>query len=262
MELWRAVLIAIANGLAEILPISAFGHFEILKELMVDHSDAFKMIIRFSCIGVMLAIVTFYRKDIVKLFAKKPRSELFWILLMGLPSLVLFCLLEGKFPAFFYQLSVVAVALLIMSLVMLNFDKLTKLAQKKAKKRAELKASTALLAGLLGSISILPGFSRIAILMMMGHLYNEKRDIVIRHAILANIPVLIAMVIKCLCYGGIDFVTTNYAPVALGIGIAFLTSLGALVMLQNINKKHDPLRVFGWYQLILALVVLVFELIK
>ena len=70
MELWRAVLIAIANGLAEILPISAFGHFEILKELMVDHSDAFKMIIRFSCVGVMLAIVTFYRKDIAKLFTK------------------------------------------------------------------------------------------------------------------------------------------------------------------------------------------------
>ena len=136
MELWRAVLIAIANGLAEILPISAFGHFEILKELMVDHSYAFKMIIRFSCVGVMLAIVTFYRKDIARLFAKKSRSELFWILLMGLPSLVLFCLLEGKFPPFFYRLSVVAAALLIMSLIMLNFDKLTKLAQKKAKKSA------------------------------------------------------------------------------------------------------------------------------
>lgn len=262
MELWRAAIIAIVNGLAEILPISAFGHFEILKELIVDRSDAFKMIVRFSCVGVMLAIVVFYRKDIVKLLAKKSRKELLWVLLMGLPSLVLFCLLEGKFPAFFYQLAVVAVALLIMSLIMLNFDSLTKLAQKKAKKRAELKASTALVAGLLGSISILPGFSRIAILMMASRLYNEQRKVSIKHAVLANVPVLIAMVIKCLCYGGVDFISMNFGPVMLGIGLAFLVSLGALLWLQNINKKHDPLCVFGWYQLVLALVVLVFELIK
>jgi undecaprenyl-diphosphatase len=248
--------------LVEILPISAFGHFEILKEVMVDSSDAIKMIMRFSCIGTVLAIGIFYRKDIKKLCAKSRRGELVWLLLMGLPSAVLFCLLEGKFPEFFYKLIVVGGALLIMSLLALNFVKVTKLAQKKAKKKAQLNNFNAVISGLLGSISILPGFSRVAILMMAARLYDEKRERATKIAVLAGVPVLFAMVGKCLCYGGVDFLKMNPGPVAFGILIAFAMSTLALHWAKKIEKKHDLLRVFGWYQLVFALVILIFELIK
>ena len=262
MELWRAFWVALVEGLVEILPISAFGHFEVLKEVMVDSSDAIKMIMRFSCIGTILAIGIFYRKEIKKLCAKSRRSELVWLLLMGLPSAVLFCLLEGKFPEFFYKLIVVGGALLVMSLLALNFAKITKLAQRKAKKKAELNCTNAIISGLLGSISILPGFSRVAILMMTARLYGEKRERATKLAILAGIPVLFAMVGKCLCYGGIDFIGMHPAPVVFSIAIAFAASLLALHWAKKIEKKHDLLRAFGWYQLIFALVILIFELIK
>ena len=262
MELWRAFWVAFVEGLVEILPISAFGHFEVLKEVMVDSSDAIKMIMRFSCVGTILAIGIFYHREIKKLWSIKNRQEIIWLLLMSMPSAVLFCLLEGKFPSFFYKLIVVGCALLIMSLISINYNKIVKLAQKKTSKDSAMKNSTATVAGLLGAISILPGFSRVAIFMMATRLYGEKRERATKIAIFAGVPVLFAMVGKCLCYGGIDFAVANPLAIALSIAVAFVASMLALRLIKKVEKKHDLLNVFGWYQLIIALVILVFELIK
>lgn len=262
MELWRVFWNAFCNAFLEVLPLSAFGHFEILKEVLVDSSDARKMILRFSCVGIFAAIAVFYRKRIASLLREKSHHGLIWVLLMGLPSAVLFCLLEGKFPTFFYRLSVVGVALLVMSLLMLNFAKLKKLAAKKATEEAKLNNTTALVSGLLASTSILPGFSRVAILIMSARLFGKKEKDATPLAILAGLPVFAAMVGKCFCYGGIDFISMHCISVLIAVFIGFVAGLLALALLRKIEKKYDALRVFGWFQLVVALVVLVFELIK
>ena len=262
MELWRAIIIAICNSLCEIWPISSFGHLEILKALLVDYSDGVKMIVRFSCFGILAAILVFYRKDLVRLAKESSRQKIIWLLLMSLPSAILFCLFEGKFPEIFYGLDIIGVTLLITAILALNIRLVTKLAHRKAKKKAELTNGTAFVTGLLGSLSILPGYSRIAIIMAMIRIYGQERKEATRLAVLANIPILCAMFGKCLCYGGVDFAMNNVKVVVFAILIAFTVGLLALVLLEKIEKKHDALRVFGWYQLVLALVVLVFGLVK
>jgi len=260
MEFWRVFWIAVWNGLIEIFPVSAFGHLEYLKELMSDYSDGFKMIVRFSCLGIATAIIVFYRKEINRLL--KERKKIFRFALVSLPSVVIFCLLEGKFPSFFYWFYVIAGIMLVTSLLSIHSAKMIKLAKKRGSQSEGLNAPRALLTGTLASLSALPGFSRIAIVMIVSRIYGEKRKEAIELALISGVPILIAMFVKCLCYGGIDFLTANYRWAALAVIVAFLISSLALRAVVTIAKKKSLLRVFGWYQLVVSLLVLSFELIK
>lgn len=280
LEVLKAVLFGIVEGVTEWLPISSTGHMILLNQIMPlqqgeDFYSMFEVVIQ---LGAIMAVVVLFWSQIWP-FGKKnnpaPLSDQgigawiktdifklwFHILVSTVPAAVIGILFSEVFEKYFYNYQTVAVMLILFGVAFILVENHYKGKSARINTLADIGYDTALLIGLFQLIAaIFPGTSRSGATIVGALLIGVSRMAAAEYTFFLAIPVMFgASLLKILKFG-FSFTTSQLVILIVGMVVAFVISLLVIRFLMGYIKKHD-FKVFGWYRIALGVLVLICGLV-
>ncbi len=276
IEILKAILFGIVEGITEWLPISSTGHMILLNEFVkLDVSPEFwNLFLVVIQLGAILAVVLLFWKTIwpfkkvktrsgnTKVVFSKPTMILwFKVLVACIPAGVIGILFDDWIDEHFYNAIVVGAALIIVGVLFLVIETLNKNKVPRVDRLRDLTFKDAFLIGVFQLVAaVFPGTSRSGATILGGLMIGVSRRVASKFTFILAIPVMFgASLLKIVKYG---FRFSGYELLILGIGmlVAFLVSILIITFMMNYIRKHD-FRIFGIYRIILGALVLLYFLV-
>jgi undecaprenyl-diphosphatase len=269
VEVLKALLLGIVQGITEWLPISSTGHLLLLDELVrLQISDSckelFMVVIQLASI---LAVVLLYFSTLNPFSGKKNPLEkkqtwILWlkVLVATLPAGIAGVLLNDLMDAYLYVWPVIVVALASYGLIYILLEK--KGRGKRAPRITKLEEISYLDAAKMGffqMLALVPGTSRSGSTILGGLIVGVDRPIAAQFSFFMAIPVMVGASLLKLVKIGFSFSKEEYVILAVAFVTSFLVSLFCIKALVAYVRKHD-FSIFGFYRIALALVVTVYFL--
>ncbi len=277
LEIIKAILFGIVEGITEWLPVSSTGHMILLEEFVkLDVSkefwDLFLVVIQ---LGAILASVILFWSKIwpFQMPDKEKKKSIFkkdtWMLLfkVGVACIpgVFFAVfgIDDICDKYFYNSIGVSVALVVFGIAFILIEIWNK---KRTPKLSDLGEMTFKLALMIGLFQLLaaafPGTSRSGATIIGALILGASRTVASEFTFILAIPAMLGASVLELK----DFLDTGITMGGLEIGIlisgilvAFVVSVVVIKFLMGYIKKHD-FKVFGWYRIALGIVVLLYFL--
>lgn len=276
VEILKAILFGIVEGVTEWLPVSSTGHMILLNEFVKlnvspEFWNLFLVVIQ---LGAILAVVILFWKTIwpfkkvktksgkSKIILRKP-TLILWlkVLVACIPAAVVGILYDDWIDEHFYNAIVVGTMLIVVGVLFIIIEMLNKNKVPRVDRLRDLTFKDAFLIGLFQLIAaIFPGTSRSGATILGGLMIGVSRTVASKFTFILAIPVMFgASLLKIVKYG---FRFSGYELLILGIGmlVAFLVSILIISFLMNYIRKHD-FKVFGIYRIILGALVLLYFLV-
>ena len=262
MTILQAVILGLAQGFGEFLPISSSAHLVLLPWLFrwTDPGLTFDVALH---IGTLVAVVIYFWKDwwqlITKGFtdARSVEGRLFWYLAVAsVPGAIGGLLLEKKAETIFRSPILIAMMLIVMGIILYWADR-------RSAKNIEIDNitfGTSILIGISQTLAIIPGVSRSGITMTTGLFMGVTREGTTRFSFLLSTPIIFgaAMVKLPHVLSNSSVITVNFMIGMLVSCIIGIVSIG--FMLRYVQTK-DFLP-FAWYRFILGALVIVVTLVR
>ena len=276
IEYLKVIILGIVEGITEWLPISSTGHLILVDEFMkLNMSDAFKeMFDVLVQLGAILAVVVIYFKkllpvDMVKKEdnSKKPAWNkdklILWckILVACLPAAIIGLPFNDKIDELFYNAPTVAIMLIVYGIAFIIVEKLHKGKEFKINDISSITFKTAALIGIFQVLALIPGTSRSGATIVGAMIIGVGRTAAAEFTFYLSIPVMFGASLLKLIKFGFAFTTAEAAALILGMIAAFVVSIIAIRFLMGYIKKHD-FTVFGWYRIVLGILVLVMMFLR
>jgi undecaprenyl-diphosphatase len=267
MDFLVAIILGIVEGVTEFLPISSTGHLIIAERLLgfKDVQDLFTVVVQ---VGAILAVVWFYRQDLIAkiagLFRRDSAALNFWKLLIiatipaGLIGLAL-----DKSMEHLTTPGVVAVMLILGGVVLWLVDRKPVLRPRRGSGAVDhpdfdsISTKKALLIGLGQSVAILPGVSRSGATIVTGLATGLNRTTATAFSFYLSIPVLVlASGLKLIKHGDqLHRLPGGSAALVLGMAAAFITALFSVSWLLRYIAGHN-FKMFAYYRIGLGALIL------
>ena len=275
-EYLKVIILGIVEGITEWLPISSTGHLILVDEFMkLNMSDAFKeMFDVLVQLGAILAVIVIYFKKLlpVDLVKKEDNSRkpawnkdklILWckILVACLPAAIIGIPFNDKIDELFYNAPIVAVMLIVYGIAFIIVEKLHKGKEFKINDIGSITFKTAALIGIFQVLALIPGTSRSGATIVGAMIIGVGRTAAAEFTFYLAIPVMFGASLLKLIKFGFAFTAAEAAALILGMVVAFVVSIIAIRFLMGYIKKHD-FTVFGWYRIILGILVLVMMFLR
>lgn len=277
LDILKAILYGIVEGITEWLPISSTGHLLLVEKLLPfeDVSEnffgMFDVVIQ---LGAILAVVVLFWNKIwpfaltknerqgrtgVASFIKMDIMTLwFKILVSCVPAAVIGILFDEVFERLFYNPTCIAIALIVFGIAFILIENWNKGRRPKIRKLSQITYQTALMIGIFQVIAaIFPGTSRSGATIVGALLIGVSRTVAAEYTFFLAIPVMFGASLLKVTKFGFRFTTTEAICLAVGTIVAFLVSVFVLRFLMAYIKRHD-FKVFGWYRIVLGIIVLLY----
>lgn len=264
IEILKAVVFGIIQGITEWLPISSTGHLLLLNEFLnldcsKDFLDMFKVVIQF---GSILAVVVLYFHKLNPFSPKKTAMQkkdtwsLWFKVIVGvIPAAIIGFLFEDIIDNYLSTPVVIALALIIYGVLFIIIENMNK--TPKISSLSDLTYKTALLIGCFQVLALIPGTSRSGSTILGAVLIGTSRAVASEFSFFLAIPVMLgASALKILGFG-FNLTITEWAVLITGTVVSFIISVFAIKFLMNYIRKHD-FKAFGYYRIILGLIVLIY----
>lgn len=271
LEILKAILFGIVEGITEWLPISSTGHMILLNDLIhlnvsKEFYNLFEVVIQ---LGAILAVVIIYFKTIWPFGAKTKRQSSAVINLWGkiivacLPAAVIGILFDDWLDAHLYNSFVVALMLIIYGIIFIVIET-KEIGTRDTKKLSAITYKQALGIGAFQLLSLIPGTSRSGATIIGGLILGLERSIAAEFTFFLAIPVMagasLLKVLKYILKVGLIFKVSEVILLLVGCFVAFIVSVLVIKFLMSYIRKHD-FKVFGYYRIILGIVVLLYFLL-
>ena len=277
LEILKAVLFGVVEGITEWLPISSTGHMILLNEFVKlnvssQFWDMFLVVIQF---GAILAVILLYWKTIwpIGIYRHRKRTRIVWkkdtLSLWGktivacIPAGVVGVLLDDWLDEHLYNWLVVAIMLILVGVAFLVVEKVMKDRKPQITELKDLGMKQAMIIGMFQLIAaVFPGTSRSGATIIGGLMIGVSRTVAAEFTFILAIPVMAgASLLKMLKFG-FHFTGKETAVLGTGMVVAFVVSVIVIRFLMGYIRKHD-FKPFGWYRIVLgALVIVYFALIR
>ncbi|MEZ3478113.1 MAG: undecaprenyl-diphosphate phosphatase [Lachnospiraceae bacterium] len=269
IELLKAILFGIVEGITEWLPVSSTGHMIILDEFIkLDCTPEFlEMFLVVIQLGAILAVVILFWNKIFPFQFRdkdKPVIEMdkimLWlkIVVACIPAAVVGILFDDVFEALFYHASCVALALIVFGVAFIIVERRNKGRRAKVRKLDDITFQTAFIIGIFQLIAaVFPGTSRSGATIVGALLIGVSRSVAAEFTFFLAIPVMFGASLLKLVKFGLSFTTLEAGVLIIGMLVSFFVSVFVIKFLMDYIKKHD-FQVFGWYRIVLGILVLVF----
>ena len=271
MELLKAVLFGIVEGVTEWLPISSTGHLILLNEFItLNVSDEFRSMFDVVIqLGAILAvIVLFFHKlnpfSPTKSEGEKKQTWQLWFKVIAaiIPSGVVGVLFDDWMEAHFHNATVVSIALIVygVAFILVERRNARRVGGKTVEDVYAIDYKTALLIGCFQCLSLIPGTSRSGSTILGAILIGVGRSAGAEFSFFMAIPTMLgASAIKGLKFvlSGVSATGTEIGVLIVGCVVSFLVSLLVIRGLMEYVRKHS-FSAFGVYRIILGVVVLVY----
>lgn len=277
LDVIKAIIYGIVEGVTEWLPVSSTGHLILVEALLPFKNvsegffDMFDVVIQ---LGAILAVVILFWNKIwpFQLPQNQENPEpgimgyvkmdkiILWIKIVVacLPATIIGVLFDDVFDALFYNPTCIALALIVFGIAFIAVEDWNKGKKAKVRRLDDITYKTALLIGVFQLIAaIFPGTSRSGATIVGALLIGVSRTVAAEFTFFLAIPVMFgASLLKVLKFG---FAFTGMEVVLLLIGtvVAFVVSIFIVRFLMAFIKKHN-FKIFGWYRILLGLIVLIF----
>lgn len=276
IEYLKVIILGIVEGITEWLPISSTGHLILVDEFMkLNMSDAFKeMFDVLVQLGAILAVIVIYFKKLlpVDLVKKEDNSRkpawnkdklILWckILVACLPAAIIGLPFNDKIDELFYNAPTVAIMLIVYGIAFIIVEKLHKGKEFKINDISSITFKTAALIGIFQVLALIPGTSRSGATIVGAMIIGVGRTAAAEFTFYLAIPVMFGASLLKLIKFGFAFTAAEAAALILGMVVAFVVSIIAIRFLMGYIKKHD-FTVFGWYRIILGILVLVMMFLR
>ncbi len=270
LEIWQAIVSGAIQGAAEFLPVSSSGHLVLAADaLNISSNIAAETLLKY---GTIFVIALFFRKQIFAVIKDllsrtinlRIKKEIVAKLLIGiLPAVVVGVLLGDFIEKNLHGTNTVVIMLLTIGIGMiLAKPKSTSKNMLNTNIVQEVNYKQALVIGLAQPLALVSGTSRSGITILAGMMTGLKVEVAAAYSFLIGLPVILGATLKLsVSSEGRDFVSNNLGAFVYGNLASFVIGLGAAYLLMNVVKKYG-LKPFGYYRIALALVVMVFLLLK
>ncbi len=271
LEILKAILFGIVEGITEWLPISSTGHMILLDEFIhlgvsEEFYKLFEVVIQ---LGAILAVVIMYFKTIFPWGFGKTKEDTkntlnLWgkILVACIPAAIIGILFDDWLDEHLYNSVVVSLALIVYGIVFIVIES-KKFGKRNTKKLNDITYKQALGVGGFQLLSLIPGTSRSGSTIIGGLILGLERSVATEFTFFLAIPVMAgASFLKLVKYVlDVGFVFQASELLLLGVGclVAFIVSILIIKFLMNYIRKHD-FKVFGWYRIALGILVLAYFL--
>ena len=276
LEILKAIIYGIVEGITEWLPISSTGHLILVEQLIPfkeTSEDFFGMFDVVIQLGAIMAVVVLFWNQIwpfalstkerggktgLMSFVKMDIMTLwFKILVSCVPAAVIGILFDEVFERLFYNPVCIAIALIVFGIAFIVIENWNKGKTPQINSLTEITYQTAVWIGVFQVIAaVFPGTSRSGATIIGALLIGVSRKIASEYTFFLAIPVMFGASLLKLLKFGFDFSGIEIACLLVGCVVAFIVSIFILQFLLNYIKKHD-FKVFGWYRIVLGIVVLV-----
>jgi undecaprenyl-diphosphatase len=265
MSIVDAIIIAIVEGLTEFLPISSTGHMVITSSLLGIADDDFTKLFEVSIqLGAILAVVILYWRK----FFDFSRWQFYVKLIVGvIPALVLGFLFSDKIDELLESPITVAMSTLLGGIVLLFIDNVFK--KPTIETDQQISYTKAFLIGCWQVIAMIPGVSRSAASIIGGMQQKLTRKLAAEFSFFLAVPTMFAataysIVLKKWTGSGVtkkgyELIMENHDnTIAFIVGnvVAFIVAVLAIRFFITYLQRHG-FRLFGWYRIIVGIVVLV-----
>lgn len=266
MEILKAIIFGIIEGITEWLPISSTGHLILLNEFLrldvsKDFYSMFEVVIQ---LGAIMAVVIIFWNKIFPFYKEKGKVKInnkiisLWgkIIVACVPAAVIGILFDEVFEKLFYNPVCVALALIIFGVLFIVIE--NKNHKSKINSLEEITYNTALLIGIFQLIAaVFPGTSRSGATIIGALLIGVSRTVAAEFTFFLAIPVMFGASLLKLLKFSFNFTGVELAVLIFGMLFAFITSIFVIKFLMDYIKKHD-FKVFGYYRIILGIIVLLY----
>ena len=273
IEILKAILFGIVEGITEWLPISSTGHMILLDEFIhlgvsEEFYKLFEVVIQ---LGAILAVVLLYFKKIWPV--KKVNNSLkldknilnLWgkILVACIPAAIIGLLFDDWLDEHLYNSIVVSLALIIYGVIFIIIES-KNIGTRSIKKINDITYKQAIGVGCFQLLSLIPGTSRSGSTIIGGLILGLERSVAATFTFFLAIPVMagasLLKLVKYILDVGFVFNGLELTILIVGCIVAFLVSLFVIKFLINYIRKHD-FKVFGWYRIVLGIIVLLYFLL-
>ncbi len=276
LEILKAILFGIVEGITEWLPISSTGHMIILDEFIKlnvreEFWDLFLVVIQ---LGAILAVVLLFWNKIFPLNFKDKEKPLWdkdilllWvkILIACIPAAVVGILFDDTIDAYLYNFPCVAMALIVFGILFIIVEKQKRGMKARINDIGELTYSLAVWIGVFQLLAaIFPGTSRSGATIVGALMLGVSRVVAAEFTFYLAIPVMCgASLLKLLKFltMGLTFSFMEAAILLIGCLVAFIVSILVIKFLMGYIKKHDFIP-FGIYRIVLGAILLIYFCLK
>lgn len=278
IEVLKAVLFGIVEGITEWLPVSSTGHMIILEELLDVKSvygEAFwSLFLVVIQLGAILAVVVcffnklnpFFGRSLLNPEENKSKEEkkkiwLLWakVIVACLPAAVVGLVLNDFLDKYLYNSITVAATLILYGFAFIVLELWNKKRNFRIKNTDELSWKTAFLIGCFQLLALIPGTSRSGITILGAMLLLCNREVASEFSFFLSIPVMLgASLLKSFAFfmDGNQIVLSQTLFLLIGCVVAFGISMLVIKFLMSFIRKHD-FKPFGYYRIGLGILLLI-----
>ncbi len=268
IELLKVVVLGIVEGITEWLPISSTGHMILVERLLPlnvtpEFWSMFEVVIQ---LGAIMAVVVLYFHKLNPFSPDKSVKEkrqtwnMWWkVLVAVIPSVIIGLPFDDWIEEHLHGYVTVAIMLIVYGILFIVVETVNKDKEARVKSLKELTYQTALIIGLFQVLAIIPGTSRSGATIIGAIIIGCSRELAAEFTFFMAIPTMFgASALKIVKYiaDGMSFSAMDWVILLVGMLVAFVVSVVAIKFLMQYIKKND-FKVFGYYRIVLGIVVLV-----
>ena len=269
IDILKAFLLGIIEGLTEWLPISSTGHMILADEFIkLNVSPAFKeMFLVVIQLGAIMAVVVLYFHKLNPFSPKKTAGQKretvdLWLKVLAacVPAGIIGILFDDKIDKIFYNYQTVAVTLILYGVLFILIENHNRNRRPAIRNFSQFTYKTAFFIGIFQIFALIPGTSRSGATIIGAMLIGTSRSVAAEFTFFLAIPVMFgASLIKILKFG-FAFTSGEVLILITGMITAFIVSVFAIKFLMGYIKKHN-FKAFGYYRIVLGLVVILYFLL-
>lgn len=259
----KVFILSLVEGLTEFVPVSSTGHMILVDQFLKlsDNKvfvDAFKIIIQ---LGAILSVVVYYWKKIFPFAKGNTKQESMDIIAMWvkiviavIPAVILGLKFDDIIEEKFFNSLTVSIMLVFYGILLIWIETRKK-KEEKIKSIKEMTIPLALGVGLFQCLAMIPGTSRSAATIIGGVLLGLNRVLATEFSFFLAIPTMLgATLLKIVKIGNV-LTMEEWFLIGIGFVLSFIFAYAVIKVFMDYIKKHD-FKVFGYYRIILGIIIL------
>ncbi len=267
IEILKAILFGIVEGVSEWLPISSTGHMILLDEFVsLNVSEAFlEVFLVVIQLGAIMAVVTLFWKQIwpfglkEKYYIKRDIwSMWFKVLVACVPAAIIGVMYDDLIDEYLYNYQTVAISLIVFGIAFIWIENRNHGKTPRINSIGGLTYYTAFMIGVFQLIAaVFPGTSRSGATILGALLIGVSRTVAAEFTFFLAVPVMFgASLLKLVKFGMVPE-TGELILLLVGMVVAYVVSVLVIKFLMGYIKKHD-FKIFGWYRIGLGILVILY----
>ncbi|WP_407888118.1 undecaprenyl-diphosphate phosphatase [Levilactobacillus sp. N40-8-2] len=269
LDILKAAILGIIEGITEFLPISSTGHLYLADEFVkLNESTAFiNMFMVVIQLGAIMAVVVLYFTKLNPWAPSKSPLErrqtwTLWlkVIIAVLPSVIVGLPLNDWMEAHLTSWQVIAATLIIYGILFIVIENYNRTKRPRFTDLNQLPIKLAVFIGFFQILSMVPGTSRSGATILGAILIGTSRFVATEFSFFLAIPTMFgASLLKVLKYflHGNTFTGSQISVLLTGVIVSFVVAYLAIKFLLHYIRNND-FKLFGWYRIVLGIVVIAY----